>query len=419
MKNIFSAFTCLLLCLALVFVAGCEDNPTGANSSNSDPSSSNTERPRGEALSEEELPFERYIYESGFYSFNDNEFPTLEFSEGKSPYGEKAIHIIGDSISEGVQAKVIHNNGYPALLKNSLNKWYGTNNWGYVIPFKTNDIGDRDLHAFSAESGGWMRETHSPNTPGFVRYTSSDKAGSTALIETDRRKDSYDRHINGFYIYYSSGSTMGGFDITVNGQKVHSVAAGGTLSNMTRTEYIAIPSDVKNKLEIRIVKTDDKAVSINGIAYAEQDEGLFINTYACSGMTLCEVDNELLREYCKANYVFLALGYNDVGKGDPETYAKKLEVITKACEETGATLVCFDFMCPPPNASSTWGESIKNAMFNAAQTAKGYYIDFTYFAKVDREYTLADAAHPTPKGYKLIARKICYFLGIPFTSDLS
>ena len=212
---------------------------------------------------------------------------------------------------------------------------------------------------------------------------------------------------------------MGGFDVTVNGQKVHSVAAGGELNNTARTEYIAIPSDVKNKIEIRIVKTDNKAVSINGIAYAEQDEGIFINTYACSGMTLCEVENDLLREYCKANYVFLALGYNDVNKGDIETYASKLAVITEACKETGATLVCFDFINPPSNASSTWGQDIKNALFSAAQTAEGYYIDFTYFAKVDRDFVLADAAHPTPAGYKLIARKICYFLGIPFTSDFS
>lgn len=419
MNKIISTLMCLLLSLALVFVSGCGDNQTGANSSNSEPTSDNPERPRGEALAEEELPFERYIYETGFYSFNDNEFPTLEFSEGKSPYGEKSIHIIGDSISEGAQAKAIYNNGYPALLKNSLNKWYGTQNWGFVIPFKSNDLGDRELHAFSAEKGGWQRETHSPNTPGFVRYTSADKAGSTALIETDRRKDSYDRHINGFYIYYSSGSMAGGFDITVNGQKVHSVAAGGELSNWARTEYIAIPDGVKSNLEIRIIKTDDKAVSINGIAYAEQDEGLFIHNFACSGMTLCEVDNDLLREMCKANYVFLALGYNDVNLSKVELYQNKLQVVIDACKESGATLVCLDFITPPQNASATWGDNIKNAMFSAAQTAKGYYIDFTYFAKVNRDFVLADAAHPTPKGYKLIARKLCYFLGIPFTSDLS
>ena len=57
-------------------------------------------------------------------------------------------------------------------------------------------------------------------------------------------------------------------------------------------------------------------------------------------------------------------------------------------------------------------------MFSAAQTAEGFYIDFTDLARTERDKVLADAAHPTPFGYKLVARKLCYFLGIPFSSDL-
>ena len=418
MKKTIFTLICFLLSLTLLFVAGCGEKPQDTSSNSSDSiDNAIDERPRGEALTEEELPYEKYIYETGFYSFNDNDFPTLEFNEGKNSYGEKSIHIIGDSISEGAQAKAIYNNGYPALLKNSLNKYYGTNNWGYVIPFNTNDNGDKELHFFRAEKGGWMRETHSPVTPGFVCYTSTDSAGATALIELDRRRDSYDRHINGFYIYYTSGSNYGGFEVTVNGQKVHTVAANGTLNNYARTEYIAVPDGLRNELEIRIVKTDDKSVSINGIAYAEQDDGLFVHNYACSGMTLCEVEAPLLREMCKANYVILALGYNDVGKGDPESYRQKFEIVVEACKESGATLICLDFLWPQKNLP-TWGNNIRNEMFAAAQNAGGYYINFTDFYKVDPNFILADTAHPTPAGYKLVARKLAYFLGIPFSSDL-
>ncbi len=419
MKKILSFSIALLLVFALMLVAGCDKNPTGANSSNPDSAPGEEDsRPRGEALSEAELPYEHYIYDTGFYSFNDNDFPTLEFNEGKNSYGEKSIHIIGDSISEGAQSKAIYNNGYPALLKNSLNKWYGTSNWGYVIPFNTSGYGDSELHFFKAESGGWMRETHSPNTPGFVRYVSSDKKGSTAVIEVDRRKDSYDRHINGFYLYYNSGSNYGGFDVTINGEKVYTVTAGGELSNYARTEYIAIPEGLRNNLEIRIVKTDDNSVSINGIAYAESKEGVFIHNYACSGMTLCEVEAPLLREMCKANYVIFALGYNDVSLSDVEDYRRKLEIVTEACKESGATLICLDFLWPQSGAPS-WGQNIRNEIFNAAQAAGGYYINFTDFYKIDPNFVLADTAHPTPAGYKLIARKLCYFLGIPFSSDFS
>lgn len=419
MKKNISLLLILVLVLSLSLCAGCkkEDAATDNNSSALPEEPAQDERPRGEALLEEELPYEKYIYEDGFYTFG-KDFPTLDFGEAKGYHGDITINIIGDSISEGAQAKAIYNNGYPALFKNSLNKTIDSKNWGFVIPFGTNGNGDKDLHMFYAESGGWLRETHSPSTPGFVCYRSGDAAGSTAVIELDRRAEGVDRNINGFYLYYSSGPTYGGFDVYVNDTKVYSVAGKGKLNLMARTEYIAIPDGTRNNFKIRVQKTDSEMVSINGVCYAEKDGGVFVNTYACSGMTACEVNNSLLKDMCKANYVIFALGYNDVGKDDPVTYAQKLQVVVDACKESGATLICLDFMWNPSNASTSWGQDIKSAMFDAAKNANGYYIDFTYLIKVDRDFVLADAAHPTPKGYKLVARKLCYFFGIPFSSIL-
>lgn len=418
MKKLFSLLLTLLLVFALVLSAGCKKEGAATNNTSSalpeEPAAD--DRPRGEPLTEEELPYEKYIYETGFYSFNDNDFPTLDFSQANGYYGDISINIIGDSISEGAQAKAIYNNGYPALFKNSLNKTIDSKNWGYVIPFNTTGYGDKEIHFFRAESGGWQRETHSPNTPGFVCYKSGDSAGSTAVIELDRRADGYDRHINGFYLYYSSGPTNGGFDVYVNDTKVYSVAGNGEMNLMARTEYIAIPDGVRNTFKIRIVKTDKAMVSLNGICYAEQDGGVFVNTYACSGMTACEVNNSLLKDMCKANYVVFALGYNDVGKGDPVTYAQKLQVVVDACKESGATLIFLDFLWPQSNAPS-WGQNIRNVIFDAAKAAEGYYINFTDFYKIDPSYILADTAHPTPNGYRLVARKLCYFFGIPFSSN--
>ncbi len=420
MKKLFSRFLPFLLALTLILCAGCNEKAapsTSDNTSSTLPEDPVDDRPRGEALLEKELPFEKYIYEDGFYLFG-KDFPTLNFDEAKSPYGEKSIHIIGDSISHGMQAGAMYNYNYPTLLKNSLNKMLGTNNWGFVSPFSTDMYGSTELHTFSAEKGGWVREAHVVNTPGFTSYTSGDIAGSTALITVDRKKDGYDRHINGFYVYYTSGPSKGGFDITVNGTKVYSVAAGGSIDTWARTDYIAIPEGLKNELEIRIVKTDSGSVTINGICYAEADnEGVFVHNYSLSGMTLTEVDYSLLSKMCNANYVILALGYNDGGSGDIEVYQQKAQYIAETCLQTGATLICLDFMWPKPN-STTWATDFKNALFDAAHIANGYYIDFTGFYKVDPEYLLADSAHPTANGYKLVARKLCYFFGIPFSSDL-
>ena len=417
MKKLAYIVISLLLCLSLLLCTSCgKKSDPAASSQPTEPEPIVDERPRGEALLEEELPYEKYIYETGFYSFNDNDFPTLDLSEPNGYYGDISINIIGDSISEGAQAKAIYNNGYPALFKNSLNKTIDSNNWGYVIPFNNNGYGDYEIHKFYAETGSWTRETHSPNTPGFVCYKSGSSAGSAAIIELDRRADGYDRHINGFYLYYSSGPTNGGFDVYVNDTKVYSVEGNGAVNLMARTGYIAIPDGVKNNIKIKVVKTDSSMVSINGICYAEKDGGVFVNTYACSGMTACEVNNSLLKDMCKANYVIFALGYNDVGKGDVNTYTQKLKVVVDACKESGATLIFLDFLWPQKTAPS-WGQNIRNVIFDAAKEAEGYYINFTDFYKIDPDYVLADTAHPTPKGYRLVARKLCYFFGIPFSSD--
>lgn len=420
MKKLFYLVTILLLILSLILSTGCkkEATPTGDTSSVPAEEPAAEERPRGEALLDSELPFEKYIYEMGFYSFCDTQFPTLDLSKANGYYGEITINIIGDSISEGARGKFLYNNGYPALFKNSLNKTIDSNNWGFVIPYKTNQHGDRELHSFNTEMGVWTRETEPVNTPGFVNYKSNDSAGSALLISLDRRADGYDRHINGFYLNYSAGPTNGGFEVYVNDIKVYTVPANEPANLMARTDYIAIPDGIRNNLKIKIVKTDNSSVSINGITYAEQDGGVFVNTYARSGASACETEDSLLMNMCKANYVIFALGYNDVSIENVKLYTKKLELVVEACKESGATLICLDFLWPQPQSTS-WGQNIRNVLFDAAKTADGYYIDFTDFYRVDSDYLLADPAHPSPNGYRLVARKLCYFFGIPFSSDFS
>lgn len=430
MKKAFYHLLALSLCFALAFCAGCQEKYLASNtdasskadtSLNADTSSdtdATTDKPRGEALTEEEKPFEDYIYKYGFYSFNDNDFPTLTFDKAMSLYGEKSINVIGDSISHGMQSGKMYNNSWTNLFKNSFNKQFGTNNFGYVSLLDSSGYGDTELHKIRGTHGTWYMTRHDVHTPGFCTYSSTDKAGYSLKIELDRKADGYDRHINGFYIYYIAGPNYGGFEVAVNGTTVHTELSHSELDYTARTKYIAIPDGLESFINITITKTDNKLVSICGIAYAESDSGVMINNYSHSGMTLCEINDDLLRKMCESNYVILALGYNDAGHSkDIADFREKLFVVSTACRETGATLICLDFMWPK-GTNTGWVRDYKNEVFNCAQDAEGYYIDFTDLYKVDSDYLLADAAHPTPKGCKLIARKICYFFGIPYTSEL-
>lgn len=403
------------LCLMLLFCVGCDNG----NSSSEDTSSTESLIPTGEALSDSELAFEEFLYsDDGVYIFDNESTPTLVFNEAKSFYGEKSINIIGDSISHGMSYGNIYNNSWTILFKNSFNKYYGTNNFGYVSLLSESGYGDAELHKVSAKSGSWAITRHVVTTPGFCTYSSSDKSGSTMVIKVDRRTYGFDRYINGFYIYYVSGPSSGGFDVSVNGTKAATVTAGGDSNDAARTEYIAVPDGLKGKLEIEISKTDSKEVTIGGIAYAESDSGVMINNYSLSGMTLCEVDDSLLKKLCRSNYVILSLGYNDAGSSqDINTFISKLKVVSDACSEYGSTLIVTDFLWPK-GTNTSWATKYKNELFNCAKNSGGYYIDFTDMYKTDSAYLLADTAHPTSAGFKLIARKLCYFFGIPFTSEV-
>ena len=73
MKKTIFTLICFLLSLTLLFVAGCGERPQDTSSNSSDSSDGAIdERPRGEALTEEELPYEKYIYE------NNNDWEELK-----------------------------------------------------------------------------------------------------------------------------------------------------------------------------------------------------------------------------------------------------------------------------------------------------------------------------------------------------
>ena len=143
-----------------------------------------------------------------------------------------------------------------------------------------------------------------------------------------------------------------------------------------------------------------------------------INNYSLSGMTLTELDDDLLRNLCKSNYVIFCLGYNDAGSSQDITiFKQKLKVVSDACNEYGSTLIIADYIWPK-GSNTSWATKYKNELFNCAKNANGYYINFYDMYKINSEYLLSDAAHPTPAGHKLIARKFSYFFGVPFNSNL-
>lgn len=352
-----------------------------------------------------------------------NAVDLLDFDKPRDLFGETSITIIGDSISQGLNAVDLYDQSWASLFKNAVSKRFGANNMGYTS-LCYNFIGSlyptHEIHTVTVKSGTWNKLSgwEATTTPGNFAYVSPAYSGGSDLqISLNRKEGGVDRHINGFYIYYTAGATYGSFDVKVNGTNVATVDCNSKVSDTcARSQYIALPSDCGDNLQIDIIKknTDYKIVSINGISYIDKPNTVTVNNYSLSGICLKDYDDKLLEQLCKANIVIFTLGTNDAGtETDIELFKHKLDVVVKSCNNNGSTLIVGDVIWPR-YGNSYWADSYKNALKDCAAAANGYYVNFVTLYEANPSSILEDSdiCHPTIGGHKLIAEKLCNFFNL-------
>lgn len=355
--------------------------------------------------------------ESWLDGFSDQPFAVFDFSEGKDMYGDKAINIIGDSISQGLNSVEFYDNSWASLFKEVLAKKYGTHNIGYVSLLDRTEeaVSCRELHTVSFPNGDWEKYYVSGNTPGGFAYAAHQQ-GSILRIELNRKEGGKDRHINGFYVYYREGPYRGAFTVQVNGQELAVIDANRPEeNNCARSSYIALPENCPDDVQIDLIAGDctDKSVIISGISYIDDPNDLIVNNYSLSGIQLVDIEDTALQNMCKANVVILTLGTNDAGMGaDIGIFNSKLERVKLACQENGSLLIVGNMIwdrADDPNYASVYKTSLRNA----ADAVGGYYLDLN-FARIRSEEFLEASrpwdVHPTVVGHELIAQVLCQYL---------
>ena len=355
--------------------------------------------------------------ESWLDAFSDQPFAVFDFSEGKDMYGDKAINIIGDSISQGLNSVEFYDNSWASLFKEVLAKKYGTHNIGYVsLLDRTEEVVPcRELHTVSFPNGEWERYYVSGNTPGGFAYATHQQ-GSILRIELNRHEGGIDRHINGFYVYYREGPYRGAFTVQVNGQELAVIEANRPEeNNCARSAYIALPEDCPDQVQIDLIAGDctDKSVIISGISYMDDPNDPVVNNYSVSGIKLLDVDDVVLNQMCKANVVMLTLGTNDCWmNSDIHAFRKKLEIVTRSCRENGSLLIVGNMILEQPG-NPDFGLVYKTALREAADEGGGYYLDFNIAKHRDDRFLDANRpgdGHPTAIGHDLIAQVLCEYL---------
>lgn len=360
----------------------------------------------------------------------------LNFDRPRGLFGEISINIIGDSISQGLNSEKLYENSWAARFKKAVGDRFGAYNMGYTS-LNCEDISsghiNREIHTVAVKSGTWNKFSHGDckTTPGNFRYESpvNSELGSTLRISLDRNKDGIDRHINGFFIYYTAGADCGVFEVNINGNTAAEIDCfSESFNECARSRFIALPADCGNEVVIDIVKKEThKKVSVNGISYIDKPNTVTVNNYSLSAIKLNDYDDCLLKKLCQANIVIFTLGTNDVyGKVKPNLFARKLDIVKKACKENGSILIVGDVIWPR-EYDAGFGSRYKSALKECAAESNGYYIDFCTLYEKNPSAFLSDNlsgqkdenglypkddAHPSIEGHRLIAEMLCDFLGL-------
>lgn len=336
------------------------------------------------------------------------------FNKGRDAYGGKSISIIGDSISHGANAPDIPEESYVARLKKSLAAQYGVYNYGYTsLSYSIyNKLGVyNELHTVKVTDGIWNKGADSDwgSYPGYCAYKSQSESAAIS-ITVDTKYKGFDRHINGFFLYYAAGPDKGTFTVEVGGKTLASLNCyKSSEDKCARSAFIALPADAGDKVVIDIIKGTNKPIIITGIGYAENPLAVTVNNYSLTGTQLVNVSDDVLKSVCKANVVMLALGFNDAGyQADKETFKNKINVVIKSCKESGAKLIVLDTLW----RFEIHKEFYRSELLRASNEADGKYISFTTEYE-DNPNMISDGAHPSVRGHYIIARKICKELGIP------
>lgn len=342
----------------------------------------------------------------------------LSFNKGLDMFGEKSINIIGDSISQGLNSEKMYDQSWASLLKKSLYKKYGSNNIGYVSLLDGTDQNGfvcKEIHTITDKTGNWTKKygVESSLTPGNLSYTASSfTEGATLEFKLNRKADGIDRHINGFYVYHVAGATYGKYQVKVNGQVVTTVdCAQATSNTCARSPYIAIPAGCGDDITIEIVKLTNgyEPVTITGISYIDKPGAVTVNNYSISGIRLVDIDDSVLEQLAKANFVIFTLGTNDAGtNADIDEFQRKVNIVVNACKKNGSTLIVGDVVWAR-YGNDYWATGYKNILRQAAVDANGYFIDFTTLPLSKVLKTDKDICHPTIEGHKLMAEKLCSF----------
>lgn len=311
-------------------------------------------------------------------------------------YGFKSINVLGTSISHGANAFDIVNQSWAGIMRKFIQEEFNTNNHGYVSMIDiSNTVGKYvDYHIINP-IGSWSKNLTS-DTIGFGSYSSTtlgDKLEFTIKKPFKYFKVLFRRQTNGGLITAKIETTVA--DINTSGSNF-----GAGISNK-----LEVYGEPDFPCTLTLEKKDNSPTEILGIIYYNNEDDVFFNNYSRSGLTLAEIDNNILDYICNTNILFFELGHNDkYSSTNIEAFKEKINRIISKVNEKEVTVVVLD---------TIWYEDINDSyrteIKRLADNTNSIYIPFHEIINYDDNITwqnkdfLSDFSHPSPNGHKQIA----------------
>ena len=320
-------------------------------------------------------------------------------------YGFKSINVLGTSISHGANAFDIVNQSWTGIMRKFIQEEFNTTNHGYVSMINiSNSVGTYiDYHTINP-IGSWIK-TLTSNTIGFGSYKSStlgDKLELTIKKPFKYFRVLYKRQTNGGVISAKIGTTV--LDINTS----------GSLFNAGISTKIEVYGEPDYPVVLTLEKKDNNPTEILGVMYYDNEDDVFFNNYSRSGLTLNEIDNNILDYICKTNILFFELGHNDrYGKTDIAIFKNKIDRIISNVNTNKVKLVVLDTLWYEGNT-----DKYRVELKRLADSTNAIYIPFheimNYSDNTEWKNNdfLSDFSHPSPNGHKQIAEitsKECKF----------
>lgn len=325
---------------------------------------------------------------------------------------EKAVSILGDSITHGAFAGDVSRNGWANLLTRALNAEYGTHSYGYT-PYTKLGSGEHessDVAQFS-KSNGWssLVRADAENFVSGLGYRSA-TIGSYLIFKIPAFMSRVLIH----YIQRPDGADV---DVLINGRPLKKIKSKGVIDNFSCSD-VDLFDDGSGEIEIKLVVKSDGYFDFSGISYLSSYSETVCNNYSQSGRRLRYTSDDVVNTVCEnSQTLIMALGHNDSGESEDSDYRAAfrhvIDTLIDACNRNSVNVVVPDFVWT--RVESNW---VRVELKRLANETSGLYINLPKMLEksegvpADGNHLIntlgmwVDGSHPNKSGNKWIFEEI-------------